>query len=75
MATFIAKNGGKFGEAAVAYLEWQFRNNTEAKAKCWDSKSPDSLVSDGWQVEAKELGLRCFAFHHPPSSFDVRCSL
>ncbi|KAI3336972.1 hypothetical protein HD806DRAFT_517962 [Xylariaceae sp. AK1471] len=26
--TYSATNGGKFGKAVVAYLEWQFRNNT-----------------------------------------------
>jgi len=31
--TFREKNGGAFGEVAVAYLEWQFRGDQAAKGK------------------------------------------
>ena len=51
--TYGATNGGKFGKAAVAYFEWQFRNDTKAKAVILDPKSPGSLVSDNWIVEHK----------------------
>ncbi|KAH6667933.1 hypothetical protein B0J14DRAFT_567283 [Halenospora varia] len=51
--TFSATNGGKFGKAAVAYLQWQFRGNTTAKAVCQDAKAPGSLVSNNWNVTYK----------------------
>ena len=51
--TFGAANGGKQGKAAVAYLEWQFRNNETAKAKLLTPSTPGSLVSDKWTVEYK----------------------
>ncbi|ORX95929.1 hypothetical protein BCR34DRAFT_549552 [Clohesyomyces aquaticus] len=50
--TFSATNGGKFGKAAVAYLEWQWRNNATAKAIILDPTSPSSLVKDNWTVES-----------------------
>jgi hypothetical protein len=46
-------NGGKFGKAAVAYLEWQFRGDAKSKAICLDPKAPGSLVSDKWNVTFK----------------------
>ncbi|KAF2876383.1 Alpha/Beta hydrolase protein [Massariosphaeria phaeospora] len=49
--TYPATNGGKFGKAAVAYLEWQWRNNATAKAILLDAQSPGSLVKDNWVVE------------------------
>jgi hypothetical protein len=52
-STFAATNGGKAGKAAVAYLEWQFRDDQAAKAKLLDPKAPGSLVSDNWTVEFK----------------------
>lgn len=51
--TFAAENGGKFGKAAVAYLQWQFRGNETAKAVILDPKSPRSLVSENWTVDFK----------------------
>ncbi|KAK4207695.1 hypothetical protein QBC37DRAFT_405979 [Rhypophila decipiens] len=51
--TFAATNGGKQGKAAVAYLQWQFRNDQASKAILLDPKAPGSLVSDKWTVEYK----------------------
>ncbi|KAL8288396.1 hypothetical protein RB597_000488 [Gaeumannomyces tritici] len=51
--TFGATNGGKFGKAAVAYLQWQFRKDEKSKQILLDAKSPGSLVSDKWTVEHK----------------------
>jgi hypothetical protein len=51
--TYSATNGGKFGKAAVAYLEWQWRGDVKAKAVIMDKSSPGSLVSDNWTVEYK----------------------
>lgn len=50
--TFSATNGGKYGKAAVAYLEWQYRNNATAKSIILDKNSPASLVKDNWTVES-----------------------
>ncbi|KAK3897301.1 hypothetical protein C8A05DRAFT_48033 [Staphylotrichum tortipilum] len=52
-STFAAANGGKAAKAAVAYLEWQFRNDEAAKKKLLDPASAGSLVSDKWKVEYK----------------------
>jgi hypothetical protein len=46
-------NGGKFGKAVLAFLEWNFRGDEKSKAICLDPKSPGSLVSDNWNVTAK----------------------
>jgi len=48
MGTYFAEDGGKFGKAAVAYLEWQFRNDVKSKEICI-GKGPGSLVSQNWQ--------------------------
>jgi hypothetical protein len=55
MGTFMGPNGGKFAKAAVAFLEWQFRNNETAHKKFADPKSPGSLVSDNWNVTMKNM--------------------
>ncbi|CAI4219571.1 unnamed protein product [Parascedosporium putredinis] len=51
--THQATNGGKFGKAAVAYLQWQFRDDEASKAICLDPEAEGSLVSDNWEVEFK----------------------
>jgi hypothetical protein len=53
MGTFFAKNGGKSGKAAVNFLEWRFRGSEKGKAVLFDSKSPESLASDHWNVTFK----------------------
>ncbi|OAG09242.1 uncharacterized protein CC84DRAFT_1084927 [Paraphaeosphaeria sporulosa] len=50
--TYGATNGGKFGKAAVNYLEWQWRDNATAKAVILDPNSAGSLVKDKWVVES-----------------------
>ncbi|KAH7121035.1 hypothetical protein B0J11DRAFT_551546 [Dendryphion nanum] len=50
--TYQATNGGKFGKAAVAYLEWQWRENATAKAVILEPQSAKSLVKDNWVVES-----------------------
>jgi hypothetical protein len=54
MGTYFAQDGGKFGKAAVAYLEWQFRNDAKSKAIA-TGKGPGSLVAQNWQVEYKNF--------------------
>ncbi|PKS12986.1 hypothetical protein jhhlp_000327 [Lomentospora prolificans] len=49
--TYQATNGGKFGKAAVAYLQWQFRDDETSKAICLDPEAEGSLVSDNWDIE------------------------
>ena len=51
--TYEATNGGKFGKAAVAYLEWQFRDDAGAMDVCLEADSEGSLVSDKWAVKFK----------------------
>jgi hypothetical protein len=51
--TYFAKNGGKFGKATVALLEWQFRGDEKWKAIALDAKAPGSLVLDNWKIEYK----------------------
>ncbi|KAH9905153.1 hypothetical protein F4778DRAFT_695755 [Xylariomycetidae sp. FL2044] len=51
--TYSATNGGKFGKAAVAYLQWQYRNDEAAKAILLDSEAEGSLVSQNWNVTYK----------------------
>jgi hypothetical protein len=51
--TYSATNGGKFGKAAVAYLEWQIRGNATAKNILLNPQTPGSLVSDRWTVDYK----------------------
>ncbi|KAF2423491.1 hypothetical protein EJ08DRAFT_701142 [Tothia fuscella] len=53
MGTYGSTGGGKFGKAAVAFLEWQFRGDARAKAKFTDPASEGSLVKDNWNVTTK----------------------
>ncbi|KAF2032297.1 hypothetical protein EK21DRAFT_110245 [Setomelanomma holmii] len=46
--TYQATNGGKQGKAAVAYLEWQWRNNATAEAYILNG----GLTKDNWIVES-----------------------
>jgi hypothetical protein len=51
--TYSATNGGKFGKAAVVYLQWQFSGNATSKAIYQYVKAPESLVADNWNVTFK----------------------
>ncbi|KAI1343447.1 hypothetical protein F5Y15DRAFT_427834 [Xylariaceae sp. FL0016] len=51
--TYNATNGGKFGKAAVAYLEWQYRADTTSRAVLLNPESDGSLVSQHWNVTYK----------------------
>ena len=53
MGTYMTTGGGKFGKAAVAYFEWQFRDDAKAKLKFTDPNSEGSLVKDHWNVTMK----------------------
>ncbi|KAK5652971.1 hypothetical protein OQA88_9451 [Cercophora sp. LCS_1] len=43
-------NGGKFGKAGIAWLEWLFRGNETAKSYFFDG-----YKADGWKVETRAL--------------------
>jgi dienelactone hydrolase len=58
LGTYWAPNGGKSAKAAVAYLQWQFRDDPKSKAICLDSKAEGSLVSDNWKVVYKNWGKK-----------------
>lgn len=55
MGTYGSTGGGKFGKAAVAFLEWQFRGDVKAKLKFTDPASEGSLVKDNWNVTHKNF--------------------
>ena len=54
--TFREKNGGSFGQAAVAWLDWQFKHSEEAGKVFKDSNS--WLFTDKKWVEVKTKNLK-----------------
>ena len=54
--TFREKNGGSFGQAGVAWLDWQFKHSKKA-AKMFKGKKSLILKDDKW-VEVKTKNLR-----------------
>jgi hypothetical protein len=50
VGTYFAKNGGKFGKAAVAFFNWQFKDDSKAKAYCTQRSAAPSLASEHWNV-------------------------
>jgi hypothetical protein len=55
LGTYAAPNAGKFGKAAVAFLDWQFRGNEESKRKFKDPQSEGSFVKDKWNITMKDI--------------------
>jgi hypothetical protein len=55
LGTYWLDGGGKFGKAAVAFFEWQFRGDEQAKLKFTDPNSEGSLVKDKWNVTYKNF--------------------
>ena len=53
MGTYGTTGGGKFGKAAVAYFEWQFRDDPKAKRMFMEPSSEGSLLKDNWTVNLK----------------------
>jgi hypothetical protein len=53
MATYGEPNAGKFGKAAVSFLEWQFRGVEKEKKKFLDRNSENSFVRDHWNISFK----------------------
>jgi dienelactone hydrolase len=48
MGTYSTTGGGKFGKAAVAFFQWQLKDDEKAKLRFSDPKSEGSLVKDNW---------------------------
>lgn len=52
MGTFGSAKGGKFGKAAIAYLEWQMKNDKIA-GKQFTAPSTSPLTGEGWDIVSK----------------------
>jgi len=50
MGTFSAPNGGKEAQAAVNFLEWQFRDDAKSKEFC-----SSGMTKVGWKVMQKNF--------------------
>jgi hypothetical protein len=50
--TFGATNGGKAAKAALAYLQWQYRNDEKSKAYLLGTGA-GTITADNWKVEHK----------------------
>jgi hypothetical protein len=55
MGTYWSDGGGKFGKAAVAFFEWQFRGDEKAKLKFTNPILEGSLVTDKWNMTYKNF--------------------
>jgi len=55
LGTYVAPNAGKFGKAAVAFLDWQFRGKEDSKKRFVDPLSEGSFVKDHWNVTMKNI--------------------
>jgi hypothetical protein len=55
LGTYAAPNAGKFGKAAVAFLDWQFRGKENSKRKFVDPLSEGSFVKDNWNITMKDI--------------------
>jgi hypothetical protein len=54
MATYGTANGGKFGKAAVAFFNWQMKND-QAAGKLFLEPESSSLTKDGWSIVSKNF--------------------
>ena len=52
--TFSQPHGGDWAMASVAWLDWQFKGNTEA-AKLFTGNPPGLAKKDGWTVDKKNI--------------------
>ncbi|CAG8975830.1 hypothetical protein HYALB_00009410 [Hymenoscyphus albidus] len=52
MGTFGRAQGGKFGKAAIAFLEWQMKGDTIA-ANQFTAPSTSPLTAEGWDIVSK----------------------
>jgi len=53
MGTYFQANGGTYGKIAVAWLNWQFKNDASAKALLLSPGS--ALTKDGWTIQSRNF--------------------
>jgi len=53
MGTYFQPNGGTYGKAAVAWFNWQFKNDTAGKAMFMSPAS--ALTRDGWTIKSRNF--------------------
>jgi len=53
MGTYFQTNGGTYGKAAVAWFNWQFKNDTAGKALLLSPGS--ALAKDGWTIKQRNF--------------------
>jgi hypothetical protein len=52
VGTYFAKQGGKFGKAAVAYFDWQFKGDKAKRASFTDLQNSE-LIKEHWNISSK----------------------
>ena len=50
--TYMDKQGGKFGKAAVNFFNWQMKGDVAAGALFLKPEA-SALTTDGWKIESK----------------------
>lgn len=53
MGIYGSANGGPFGQAAVAFFEWQLKGDEEMGKWVLQPQENPELVSDGWEIDSK----------------------
>jgi hypothetical protein len=53
MGTYQKTNGGTYGKAAVAWFNWQFKNDSASKALFLSPGS--ALTKDGWTIKQRNF--------------------
>jgi len=53
MGTYFQANGGTYGKAAVAWFNWQFKNDSAGKALFLSPGS--ALTKDGWTIKSRNF--------------------
>lgn len=53
MGTYFKPDGGTYGKAAVAWFNWQFKNDTAGKAMFMNPAS--ALTKDGWTIKSRNF--------------------
>jgi len=53
MGTYFQANGGTYGKAAVAWFNWQFKNDSAGKALFLSPGS--ALTTDGWTIKSRNF--------------------
>jgi hypothetical protein len=51
--TYYQRSAGKIGNAAVKYLNWQYKNNTGNKALFCNPQADSEFIKAGWTIWAK----------------------